>query len=295
MKPDEILIETVELLKNIDISFYANSLDDLSLTDKGMQKYLGSISQIKDPYSNIHIFSLNGRRACYYKTPKSASTSILEAFMAILHPGLTSALSRILVNEKRNLYYSYLHQGSKRYLTKDPLNDILNADIRFAVHRPYADRLVSAITSKILVPYVNNDIIENYIVSALGCANSEEAIEKLSSMKLSDILQFALTLADPHFQDISLISGSNFVVYDTNNLSRLQQDISTLLSVPFQINQINSSNTSIQASTGAKDYSGRFAQNNELAMGSSLRSIRMSNLLELKSHLLHAAQSAVQK
>ncbi len=229
----------IETLKSLDVSFYANQLDQLALTDEGLQKYLKPLIGLPSPFERIYKFRHRGKTVCYYQVPKAASSSILESFLLLLDSDLTIYLSNLLVNELRNLYNSYIHQASKRYLTKSPVEDLAESDFSFIVKRSQASRVLSSVLNKIVHPFWNVDEYEPWLLRALSVATSGEAIKRLGGMSLSDLVFFSTTINDPHFLPLEFPDNGLFRVYEIDSLDLLASDLTSLFNVDFRFNRIN--------------------------------------------------------
>lgn len=238
-QPLILAAQLITELNQLDIPFYAKQLDDLARLEEGMAKYLLPIKCVKDPYQRLYKFSIGGKSVCFYQIPKSASTAIFEALLLQCNNELLARLSDLLADEYRNLYYSYLHLASKKFLTKQPVEDIASSSLNFLVRRDEGSRFCSAILNKVVVPFWNNDTLESYILNHLEAKDNSYALAAIGKMTLSQIAISLKSLDDSHFRPADYPSPEMFSSYDISRMGELASDLTKCLGVNISFNVVN--------------------------------------------------------
>jgi hypothetical protein len=243
--------DIIQKFVDIDLSFYTSELDKAASRDLGMAKYLRPLNGLRSPFSRTFVFHIDQKRICYYKLPRRASTGILEAFLRLTHHGHYDAVMADLQNDR--LYYAYVQESAKAFLSKDPVNDIPDSDLSFCIHREYHFQLASAIFSKVIRPYIFGFPLEAYVRNALleYHGNGADPIQDLGNMTINEIISFCKDIRDDHFQPEEINIPPSVICFDIDRLDALEEAVCAITRRYFRINRLNSSVDLAEARNGS--------------------------------------------
>jgi hypothetical protein len=235
----EIIRHLVLQFTDLDLSFYTEQLDAVSLDSPSMTRHLAPLLNLHKPYSRLYLFPFADAKILFYSIPRRASTGILEGFLRHYNPTLISAIKQLDISHEE--YCSYIHQASKKYLSKDPVRDYSSATYAFYVYRPSHEHLASAIGSKILAPRLKQFPYESYVIKYFSDLHIpiERIPQVIGDLTVSELVKHSLHIPDDHFGMLKYRPKISMSEINLSSLSVLENNIYRLTGHKLMLQPIN--------------------------------------------------------